>query len=83
LPERSESASDSDARSGHRGTAGSRENTTQVTLKTLENQGFQDLAVFADFSENRHFLVSGPKSKRASGQRKYINRRSSEKMADF
>jgi hypothetical protein len=62
---------------------GSRENTTQVTLKTLENQGFQDLAVFADFSKNRHFLVSGPKSKRASGQRKYINRRSSEKMADF
>jgi hypothetical protein len=50
---------------------GSRENTTQVTLKTLENQGFQDLAVFADFSKNRHFLVSGPKSKRASGQRKY------------
>ena len=51
--------------------------------KTLEIQGFHDLAIFADFSENRHFLVSGPISKRASGQWKYINRRSSEKMADF
>jgi hypothetical protein len=51
--------------------------------KTLEIQGFHDLAVFADFSKNRHFLVSGPKSKRASGKRKYINRRSSEKMPFF
>ena len=31
MPERSESAGDSDARSGHRGTAGSRENTKTVT----------------------------------------------------
>jgi hypothetical protein len=33
----------SEARSGHRGTAGGREKTTPITLKTLENQGFQDL----------------------------------------
>jgi hypothetical protein len=26
------------------------------------------LAIFADFSENRHFLVPGPISKRVSGQ---------------
>jgi hypothetical protein len=25
-------------------------------LKTLEIQGFHDLAIFADFSENRHFF---------------------------
>ena len=62
---------------------GSRENTKKIMPKTLEIQGFHDLAIFADFSENRHFLVSGPISKRASGQWKYINRRSSEKMADF
>jgi hypothetical protein len=36
--------------------------------KTLEIQGFYDLAIFAAFSENRHFLVSGPISKGASGQ---------------
>jgi hypothetical protein len=62
---------------------GSRENTTSITPKTLEIQGFHDLAIFAVFSENRHFLVSGPISKRASGQWKYINRRSSVKLPFF
>jgi hypothetical protein len=52
-------------------------------LKTLEIQGFRDLVIFADFSENRHFLVLGPISKRVSGQWKYINRCSSVKLPFF
>ena len=43
LPERSESASDSDARSGHRGTAGSRKDTKEIILKSLEIQGIAEV----------------------------------------
>ena len=43
LPERSERASVCEVRSGHRGTAGSRKDTKEIILKSLEIQGIAEV----------------------------------------
>ena len=43
MPERSERASVCEVRSGHRGTAGSRKDTKEIILKSLEIQGIAEV----------------------------------------